>query len=441
MPSKPDIANLPYQPDSSRLFECLRQMKHPVWLDSGKPGSTSGRYDILSAEPVDVLVNASISKIEHTVAELATNVDLSRIKRRQLPFCGGALGFFNYEYNHEAFRIGHKPGAGECSFGIFDWCLVQDHEKKTAVAVFLPSCGAQKKYDILARLTEVNSDKPEPAFTASQVTADISRKDYLAAVNKIHDYILAGDTYQINFSQRFQGQFDGSSTSAYLKLREASPSPYSAYIDLAEKVKVLCLSPEQFITIDSGKAVTRPIKGTAPRSANPFNDKILAQGLLNSAKNRAENLMIVDLLRNDFSKCCQLHSVTAPSLFDLETYANVHHLVSTIKGTPKPNITPLEFLMECFPGGSITGAPKRRSMEIINQLEKQRRGIYCGSICYLSAHGRFDSNIAIRTVLIENNRFYCWGGGGIVADSNAEEEYAESIQKIQLLLDTLRKSK
>lgn len=438
MPLKPDIVKLEYQSDSSLYFKRLQNLQRPVWLDSGKSASTSGRYDIISAEPVDVLFDVPVSTIENAVGKLTAETDLSEINQLQLPFCGGAIGFFNYEYNHEAFGLHAPQGAGASAFGIFNWCLVQDHQKQVCFAVFLPCCKSETK-TFLLNLLDTSAGEPDSAFTASQVTVDTSRHDYLAAVEKIHALILAGDTYQINFSQRFRGQFDGSTVGAYLKLREASPSPYAAYLDLTGQSTILCLSPEQFITIDNGKAITRPIKGTAARSANPFNDQVLAQDLLNSRKNRAENLMIVDLLRNDFSKCCELNSVKAPVLCKLESFANVHHLVSTVEGIPKRGITPLEFLMHCFPGGSITGAPKRRSMEIIDQLEKHRRGIYCGSICYLSAHGRFDSNIAIRTVLIENNHFYCWGGGGIVADSNAEEEYAESIQKIQLLLDTLRK--
>ena len=438
MPLKPDIVKLEYQSDSSVYFKRLQSLKHPVWLDSGKPASAFGRYDIISAEPVDVLVDVPVAAIENAVSKLTAGTDMSEVNQLQLPFCGGAIGFFNYEYNHETFGLHTTAGTGACAFGIFNWCLVQDHENQVCFAVFLPSCDSEKKASLL-NLLDTDTGEPEPAFKAPQVTVDTSRPDYLATVEKIHSLILAGDTYQINLSQRFHGQFDGSAAGAYLKLRKASPSPYAAYLDLTGQSSILCLSPEQFITIDGGKAITRPIKGTAARSSNPFNDQVLAQDLLNSKKNRAENLMIVDLLRNDFSKCCELNSVKAPVLCELESFANVHHLVSTVEGVPKQSITPLEFLMHCFPGGSITGAPKRRSMEIIDQLEKHRRGIYCGSICYLSAHGRFDSNIAIRTVLIENNHFYCWGGGGIVADSNAEEEYAESIQKIQLLMDTLRK--
>lgn len=438
MPQKPDIVKLEYQNDSSLYFKRLQILRHPVWLDSGKPASTFGRYDIISAQPVDVLIDAPITAIENAVSKLTSDTDFSTVRQLQLPFCGGAIGFFNYEYSHEAFGLHAPQEAGANAFGIFNWCVVQDHQKQVCFAVFLPSCNSETKTSML-NLLDTEAAEPDLAFTASQLTMDTSRHDYLAAVEKIHSLILAGDTYQINLSQRFHGQFDGSAAGAYLKLRKASPSPYAAYLDLTEQNSILCLSPEQFITIDGGKAITRPIKGTAARSANPFNDRVLAQDLLNSKKNRAENLMIVDLLRNDFSKCCELNSVKAPVLCELESFANVHHLVSTVEGIPKQGITPLEFLMHCFPGGSITGAPKRRSMEIIDQLEKHRRGIYCGSICYLSAHGRFDSNIAIRTVLIENNHFYCWGGGGIVADSDAEEEYAESIQKIQLLLDTLRK--
>ena len=190
---------------------------------------------------------------------------------------------------------------------------------------------------------------------------------------------------------------------------------------------------------DRLEAETKPIKGTVPRGRSELEDQESAAALINSPKDRAENLMIVDLLRNDLSKNCRPGSVKVPHLFAVESFANVHHLVSTVTGELSQNSSPIDLLRDCFPGGSITGAPKRRAMEIIEQLEPVRRSVYCGSIGYVSANNRMDTNIAIRTVVASGSDLHCWGGGGIVADSEAESEFEESMAKIQLLLETLQK--
>lgn len=434
----PQIISLAFQADSRFYFERLLDLPGLVWLDSGKPKALSGRFDILTAAPVKKLIDVSPEVIEEAVANLGNTIRSTKISQLALPFCGGAIGYFDYEYQHLNHGLPGVPA--RCAFGIYDWCLIQDHQTKKACAVFLPQCPAQKVSNIMTLLDTkpgVDNNGSIREFLCSDFIADIKYPAYQDAVNTIKRYILAGDTYQINYSQCFRANFSGDPASAYLQLRTASPSPFSAFLDLRPGETVLSLSPEQFISVDDRLAVTRPIKGTAARASDPDADAQLASELLQSTKNRAENLMIVDLLRNDFSKACELNSVRVPRLFQLESFANVHHLVSTIEGKIMAGVSPLQFFLNCFPGGSITGAPKRRSMEIIDQLETQKRTVYCGSICYLSVHGRFDSNIAIRTLRADKDQILCWGGGGIVADSNPEEEYAESLQKIQLLLDTL----
>jgi len=201
---------------------------------------------------------------------------------------------------------------------------------------------------------------------------------------------------------------------------------------------ILSHSPERFLKIEGRLVETRPIKGTIPRGSTPEQDRINAEQLSISSKDRAENLMIVDLLRNDLSKSCELGSVTAPNLFEIESYANVHHLVSQVSGHLRPDCTPAQLLKGCFPGGSITGAPKFRAMEIIDELERTDRSVYCGAIGYISSNGRMDSSIAIRTVVCDRENIYCWGGGGVVADSTPAGEYQESLDKIQVLLDGLK---
>jgi para-aminobenzoate synthetase component 1 len=273
-----------------------------------------------------------------------------------------------------------------------------------------------------------------------QFESSISKQRYKNDIARIKDYIAEGDCYQVNYAQHLSAPYSGDLWQAYLNLRQANPAPYSAFWQWDNQA-ILSLSPERFIQAksDNGeiKAQTKPIKGTVLRGETVEEDQENAIRLLNSDKDRAENLMIVDLLRNDLGKSCVAGSIKVPKLFDLESFPNVHHLVSTVTGMLKPDYSCLDLLQGCFPGGSITGAPKRRSMEIIDELEPIQRSVYCGSIGYLCASNQMDTNIAIRTVIADNTELHCWGGGGIVADSDADSEYEESMNKIRLILDTL----
>jgi len=468
---------LPYPEDVSKLFIRIKQLSKPVWLDSGYQNSHKksirGRYDILSADPVEVLSNPSYQDIELAVKKLESPsythspANFSQNSRKKnktenvlnnklvnsLPFIGGAIGYFNYEHNASDYDLTTKesfkeklPDSFDSYTGIFDWALIIDHIVKKSYLVYLDHCNEarRKKYRVLLK----NQNNKEldiskmlvEKFEASNVKNDITKTEYGSALKKIQKFILDGDVYQINFAQRFSAQFSGSKAACYLSLRKVLPSPYSAYIDLS-KESILCFSPERFIDIKNGIATTKPIKGTAPRGKTLEQDKILAKELTLSEKNLAENLMIVDLLRNDFSRLCKPHSVKTPKLFALESFINVHHLVSTVTGELKENVSPLQLLNSCFPGGSITGAPKKRAMEIIQSLESVPRNIYCGTIFYLDVRGRLDSNITIRTLLAREGQIYCWGGGGIVYDSDIKEEYEETFHKVSILLEALKNSK
>jgi para-aminobenzoate synthetase component 1 len=220
-------------------------------------------------------------------------------------------------------------------------------------------------------------------------------------------------------------------------LREACPTPFSGFQSLPDQGAVLSLSPERFVHISERRVETRPIKGTRPRGHTPEEDAAHAADLLASPKDRAENLMIVDLLRNDLGRTCRTGSVSVPQLFSLESYPNVHHLVSSVIGTLADDKDALDLIAGSFPGGSITGAPKIRAMQIIDELEPTRRGLYCGSLMYLDVRGEMDSSIAIRSLLVKDGQVCCWGGGGIVADSQWEAEYQESLTKVAVLLRTL----
>lgn len=444
MPNTIKLTQVPYNHDTTQYFRKLKPLKNRVWLDSGKPDSNDGRYDILSAQPLKILSNAPPNTIHMAVDALCDKVDFSAMHHANLPFWGGAIGFFNYEYNHAKHHLTPKTEQLSPSLcGLFDWSLIQDHTQKKAFLVFLPSCDIKFRQMITALIASERcsthtktAECVESHFQVSAIHAGIPKEQYLEHIAVIKQYILNGDTYQINFAQPFKGEFKGDADEAYIALRKAMPCPFSAYIELSDE-RILSFSPERFIKIENEQAITQPIKGTIRRGSDQQEDQNLAQKLQHSHKNKAENLMIVDLMRNDFNKLCEPFSVKVPHLFKLESFTNVHHLVSQITGTPKKDQKALDFLLSCFPGGSITGAPKKRSMEIIQELETHARNIYCGSIFYVSTHGLCDSNIAIRTVTIDNKHCICWGGGGIVADSTAEEEYQESLQKIQILLDTL----
>jgi para-aminobenzoate synthetase component 1 len=285
-----------------------------------------------------------------------------------------------------------------------------------------------------------NEDAKAKAFKLTEKwRANLSPEEYTSRLQAVDDYIHAGDCYQINFAQRFKARYEGSEWEAYKRLREVNKAPFSSFIRL-ENSSILSVSPERFLQVKGKQVETKPIKGTRKRDKDPEIDSALSEELLSSEKDKAENLMIVDLLRNDLSKHCEPHSVSVPQLFALESYPAVHHMVSTVLGTLKQKVSPLLLLKGAFPGGSITGAPKLRAMQIIAELEPDKRSIYCGSIGYIGVKNDMDTNICIRTVLAENNHLYCWAGGGIVLDSDIESEYQESLDKVARILPILEET-
>lgn len=439
------VRELTYQSDSSLLFERVRDMPCPVFLDSAWPYSERGRYDIISAAPLKTL---SLSKSNSKDGFLELFEQLSALWQTlpaadidvELPFCAGIITALSYDGG----RFLAGVGAAESSYrlpdlfaGLYSWAIVADHLDKRRFLVSHPATPAALVSDIEARLSDAMSLPAKPAFRVTEkFETNLNSDNYNRLFTRVKDYIRAGDSYQINLARRFEAPCEGDAWAAYRQLRMVAAAPWSAYLELPDS-QVLCLSPERFIEVRSGKVSTVPIKGTAPRSPIPEKDRALADALAASAKDRAENLMIVDLLRNDIGRCCQPGSIQVDKLFELQTFQTVHHLVSTISGTLAPGYTALDLLAACFPGGSITGAPKRRAMEIIHELEPHERSIYCGSIAYLDINGNMDSNIAIRTLLCEEGRLYCWSGGGIVEDSEAEAEFEETWNKVGALLDCL----
>ena len=456
---------LSYHVACTQHFQTLRHLGNAVLLDSGYPKCKRGRYDIVSAAPIATLrcekgvLNgenlpfdpAQISDPFHALSLLQTHAlnQASNIQNDQeIPFSGGLLGHFGYDLGR---TIEQLPNIAlddielpEMQLGLYTWAVIIDHQQQDSYLIGSDLIN-QTDFDALTALLcdpvkNSQSGQVDLFQLTSSFVSNVDEQNYTRALQKIDDYILSGDCYQVNFAQRFSAHCKGDPFQAYLTLREAAPTHFSAFIDTTQGA-ILSLSPERFLQVDKSKAViTQPIKGTQPRSLDPIQDQANIDYLHSSEKDQSENLMIVDLMRNDISKSCQLHSVKVPSLFAVESYQNVHHLVSTVTGQLEDSQTAIDLMRNCFPGGSITGAPKIRSMEIIDELEPHRRSVYCGSIGYISLCGRMDTSITIRTLLVENQNIYCWAGGGIVADSVIESEYQETFDKVNNLLNALRKS-
>lgn len=456
---KPFITITSFEPPSDSLVDIFETIAHKpgsLLLDTSGSSMSGGRFNIMLWDPYATVmakhggdVNVKLANKAPFTSELSpfeavetylhsqvadlTLAPALDIDAELLPFIIGVAGMAGYDtgrfyeclpnsaidsYQTPDFSVGLylKSLIEDTETGKFYFCSAQGH---TAPPLFT-SC---------AHL---------PFSLTSEWHSNLTKSEYKTRIAHIHEYLLAGDCYQVNLAQRFTASFVGSPWLAYKTLRANNQAPFSSFMQL-ENSSILSISPERFMRVQNGNVETKPIKGTRPRFADPHKDAQSAQALLTAEKDRAENLMIVDLLRNDLSKQCKPHSVTVPSLFALESYQAVHHLVSTVTGKLNDNITPLTLLASCFPGGSITGAPKIRAMEIIDELEIHRRNIYCGSIFYMGFREDMDSSICIRTLLAENNQLHCWAGGGIVLDSNALDEYNETLDKVSKILPILAK--
>jgi para-aminobenzoate synthetase component 1 len=450
---------LPYFPDSAYLFAAIADQPWAIFLDSGYPHSQQGRYDILVAEPICTLVThgqqTTITKnATVTVSELdpflllKQEFALTQLPAlNDLPFNGGALGYFSYDL---ARRLEKLPNLArdaenipEMAVGIYEWAVIVDHEQQQSWLVGLNTISEQRWQDLITQFSELRTGSPLEdcqSYAAFEVLTEphsnMTTETYAQAFNRIKYYLKEGDCYQVNLTQRFESDCRGNPWVAYQALRKINAAPFSAYLNLPE-VQILSSSPERFLKVHNGIVETKPIKGTRPRKTDSVENEQQIQDLLTSNKDRAENVMIVDLLRNDISKSCEEGSVKVPKLFDIETYTTVHHLVSTVTGVLAKNQHAVDLLRSCFPGGSITGAPKIRAMEIIEELEPNRRGIYCGSIGYIGFDGNMDTNIAIRTLVHSHGTIRFWAGGGIVNDSVMTEEYQESFDKAAAMLQVL----
>ena len=443
-------ASLPYVDEATGYFAAIADLPWAVWLDS----AGRGRYDILCAQPAATLLTDGASTTESDAAGIrCSSDDPFALLRRQLgvatapiagvPFAGGALGYWGYDLARQRTTLpARKKGGGkppEMAVGIYDWALVLDHLEKTARLVSFQRFPetAQLLPRILARLQRGGKPILAEFRVHGKISPNLDGDAYRTAFEAVQAYLHEGDCYQVNLARCYAAAASGDGLAAYVELRRLSPAPYSAFLNLPQ-LQILCASPERFLRVQGSRVETKPIKGTRPRMADAQRDAQMVADLRGHAKDRAENLMIVDLLRNDLGKNCVPGSISVPGLFEVESYANVHHLVSTVTGQLVSGRDALAVLRDCFPGGSVTGAPKRRAMEIIDQLEPDRRGVYCGAVGYIGFDGNMDTNIAIRTLVYMDSEIRLWAGGGIVADSVMAEEYQETLDKASAMLRLLQ---
>ncbi|MCK8516187.1 aminodeoxychorismate synthase component I [Methylonatrum kenyense] len=432
---------LPYQPDPVRAFRQLAGLRRLQWLDSGRPAIELGRYDVFVAEPAEVLV-ASHGEVRLKQRDGQKSVlrgDPFRLLQQRLarwpaqavrgPFAGGAVGYFGYELGYACQQLARQPrgsaGVPDMVVGLHDWALVLDHAEQRTWLAHLPQAPMTPH-----RIEALLAVEP-PALAGyglAAVTPEQDRAGYERAFQRVSSYIHDGDCYQVNLARPLRAACSGDPANAYLNLRALSPAAHGACLLLPEAA-VLSISPERFLLLRNGDVETRPIKGTRPRGEDEAVDRALVQSLRDSPKDRSENVMIVDLLRNDLGQICETGSVSVPELFRVESHATVHHLVSTVTGRLRADADACDLLRACFPGGSITGAPKRRAMEIIAELEPRERGPYCGAIGYIGLDGAMDTSIAIRTAVWHNGVARYWAGGGLVAESRADEEFQETVDK------------
>jgi para-aminobenzoate synthetase component I len=488
--SAPLVEELLPVPDPVECCARLRGLPYLLFLDSARDPGRLGRYSFLAADPA-IVVHGKGARASVLDTRTGTDTPLETHALAGVrallaphhadpvpdlpPFQGGAAGYLAYDWGAVLERLPSPRwddlAIPDVIFPIYDWVIAWDHLEGRAwlISTGLPATGPEKSQRCENRLREVRERlasyslsteilstldvaptptralEPAPSYPVSDadipasldLRSSFTHRGYLDALTHVREYIVAGDIFQANLSQRFEAPLTESPWTLYRRLRGINPAPFAAYLEFGA-VTVASASPERFLRLDAARQIeARPIKGTRPRGVYPAHDAALGRALQESEKDRAENLMIVDLMRNDLSRVSLPGSVRVPELFALERYATVHHLVSTVTGTLEPGRDAIDLLCATFPGGSITGAPKVRAMEIIAELEPSRRGVYCGSIGYISVTGVMDASIVIRTYQAVHGRVYFSAGGGIVADSDPEQEYRETFDKARALIRAL----
>ncbi len=461
----------------------LVSLPHLLFLDSADRHSSLGRYSFVTADPFRWLCVRRGQIVgndrEHSPVDpfVVLGEQMKQWHSETVaglpPFQGGAAGLFGYDLCHHIERL-PRPGRDEfqtpdLAVGFYDWVVAFDHHQQRAwiISTGLPETVSERRRQrALRRLRSVQqrltsfgglnraatvterTSLPRPLTVAAGldlyplpsfpgVFSNFERSGYLAAVRRVIEYIHAGDCFQVNLSQRLLHRATLAPLELYHRLRTRNPASFAGYFDLGDFV-LASASPERFLRVEEGRVETRPIKGTRPRGSTPEEDARQRDDLLHSAKDRAENVMIIDLLRNDLGRVCAYGSVQVEAVCRVESYRTVHHLVSEVTGRLRPGLGAIDLLKAAFPGGSVTGAPKVRAMEIIAELEPTARGPYCGSLGYIGFNGSMDTNILIRTFTLGRGWIQFPVGGGIVADSTPESEYDETLHKAEGLLRALR---
>jgi para-aminobenzoate synthetase component 1 len=446
-----DYAALSPQPTA--WIHAFRDKPGIALFDSAIRHDELGRWSFLAIDPVhQIRSKAGRTLIDGRLVEAEPFVAIRQLIARFAvedepglpPFATGLGGFFGYDLKRHIENVPeHRRddlGMPDLAAGLYDLVLAVDHRDQRAMFIANWASGGNPEARIqwaADRIAASRHYQPRDSWSV-MAKPDLSREQVQHLVRQTIGYIEAGDIYQANITQRFSAELPANldRLALYAALRARNPATFAAYLHFGGTA-ILSSSPERFLRMRDSCVETRPIKGTRARGQDEKSDAELAAQLLASEKDRAENLMIVDLLRNDLSRVCEIGSVKAPVLFGLESYATVHHLVSVVTGRMRADKDAIDLLRAAFPGGSVTGAPKIRAMEIIAEMEPTWRGPYCGAIGYLGANGAMDTNIAIRTFCIEGNRLTFQVGGGIVADSSPEEEYEEALLKAKALIEVL----
>jgi len=472
------VQELEGAPDPSEACARFLDLPFPLLLESPLRSERLGRFSYLAADPWLVLQGKgavleaqSAEGVERLAGDPFTALQAALAQHATdavpglPPFQGGAAGYLAYDLCHHLERLPSPRfddlDLPDACLGLYDWTIAWDHvlertwlfstglplrdpgraeararmvRGRLAARAAPPSARARDRWASIA--PRAAGPAIHPVSGMPGVSSTFSRAEYLRAVARTREYIVAGDIFQANLSQRLESAMDEHPFALYARLRHKNPAPFAAYFDFGPAV-VVSASPERFLRLSGECVETRPIKGTSPRGWTPRHDSALGEALFESEKDRAENVMIVDLLRNDLSKVCRDHTVEVPELCQIERYATVHHLVSTVVGRLQPGLGPVDLLRATWPGGSITGAPKVRAMEIIAELEPTRRSVYTGSVGYFAFGGAVDTNIAIRTFIVKRGRAYFQAGGGVVADSNPEREYEETLDKARGMVAAL----
>jgi len=464
VPLVEEVRNPPGAPEA---FELFKDRPFSFFLDSGMGRRRLGRWSFIGGDPFLVMRSRGreITLLDaggeravdgdpfEVLGGLLQEYRLDGIPAG-LPFAGGAVGYLSYDLGHFVERLpSHAVDdlqLPECYLAFYDAVAAFDHlEGRAYVAsTGFPETGSGGMERARARLDELrgllagarpldgDGRCPRSAGGPVGLRSNFTHEGYVAAVQRVREYIQAGDIFQANISQRFEADMPLAPYELYRRLRGINPAPFAAFLNL-DGVAVVSASPERFLRVRGDRVETRPIKGTRPRGHDLAADEAQARELVNSAKDRAEHVMIVDLERNDLGRICRYGTVRVSELAALERYATVFHLTSTVEGRLRPGTGVVGLLKSTFPGGSITGAPKVRAMEIIDEIEPTRRSVYTGSIGYLGFDGDLDLNIVIRTILVKERKAYFQVGGAVVYDSDPEAEYAETLDKAQALIRAL----